>query len=106
LLGGPARERRRLLDDWGSVRYNDFFSRGSGCGLSEGDVVVLLPVCDHIVNLFIRSARILVVESGDEIFSKGLSFREIVSDSETRARGSHSVVSFRVQRITPGRISI
>ena len=95
-----------MLDDWGSVRYNDFFSRGSGCGLSEGDVVVLLPVRDHVVNLIIRSAGVLVVESRDEIFSKGLSFGEIVSDSETGARGSHSVVSFRVQRITPGRISI
>jgi len=106
LFRGPARKRRRLLGDWSPVWHDNFFSHSGGRGLSEGDVVVLLPVRDHIVNLIIRSAGVLVVESRDEIFSKGLSFGEIVSDSKTGARGSHSVVSFKVQRMTPGRISM
>ena len=101
------RERRRLLGDRSPVGYYYYFlSRSSSRGLLESDIIVLLPICDHVFYLIVRLLRVLVVKSRDKIFSKGLSFGEIISDGETRARGSHSVVSFKVQRITLGCISI
>ena len=90
------RKGRRLLGNWSSVGHNDFFSHSSGRGLLESDIVVLLPICDHVSYLIIRSAGVLVIENRDKIFLKGLSFREIASNGKLRVRGSHSVVSFKV----------
>ena len=42
------RKRRRLLGDWSPVGYHDFLGRSGSRSLSEGDVVVLLPICDHV----------------------------------------------------------
>jgi len=71
-----------LLDGWSSLGYDDFLSCSSGRGLSESDIVVLLPVCDYVFYLIIRLLRVLLINSGDEVFSEGLSFGGISASSD------------------------
>ena len=104
LFRGLVRKRRRGLGNGSFVGHDNFFGRSGGCGLLEGDIAVLLPVGDHVLYLIVWLSRVLVVESGDKFFIKGLSFGEISSDGKMRR--SHSVVSFKVQRMTPGHILI